>query len=111
MLWSPLFGVSSFLTFLLLPFLQAKILYRDGFTEEEKANFKSLILANIFKYVAILLDGRERFEEEDDDLVETRRQPQLNIPSSSSIGGCSDISMSLPGLTDTLTNFFTISSK
>jgi hypothetical protein len=50
--------------------LQAKILYKDGFTKEEVASFKFLIQANIYKYMAILLEGRERFEDEEDDFVE-----------------------------------------
>ncbi|CAK9878907.1 unnamed protein product [Sphagnum jensenii] len=53
-------------------FKQAKILYNNGFTKEEKADFKSLIQANIFKYMSILLEARERFEEDEDDLAEIR---------------------------------------
>lgn len=59
-------------TLLLFIFLfQAKILYKDGFTKEEVASFKFLIQANIYKYMAILLEGRERFEDEEDDFAET----------------------------------------
>ncbi|CAN5973097.1 unnamed protein product [Sphagnum jensenii] len=53
-------------------FKQAKILYNNGFTKEEKADFKSLIQANIFKYMSILLEARERFEEDEDDMAEIR---------------------------------------
>ncbi|CAK9230850.1 unnamed protein product [Sphagnum troendelagicum] len=61
-------------------FKQAKILYNNGFTKEEKADFKSLIQANIFKYMSILLEARERFEEDEDDLAEIRAQSsQLSV--------------------------------
>ncbi|XP_024377731.1 extra-large guanine nucleotide-binding protein 3 isoform X2 [Physcomitrium patens] len=59
-------------------FKQAKILYNDGFTPEEYASFKTLIQANIYKYMAILLEGREHFEEEDDELANVSAKNHLD---------------------------------
>ncbi|GMJ06981.1 extra-large G-protein 1 [Hibiscus trionum] len=66
---------------------QAKVLYNTSFSENERQSIKSMIQSNLYGYLAILLQGRERFEEEI--LQEDRRRHIAD--GSGSPGGASKI--------------------
>lgn len=73
-------------------------MYNEGFTKEELVSFKSLIQANIYKYLAILLEGRERFEEEDDDLSNVPVSQQLSASPASSLENSRNSSSTQAGM-------------
>lgn len=73
-------------------------MYNEGFTKEELVSFKSLIQANICKYLAILLEGRERFEEEDDDLANSPANQQLSTSPAASLENSKNSSFPQAGM-------------
>ncbi|XVF45831.1 hypothetical protein PTKIN_Ptkin02bG0238300 [Pterospermum kingtungense] len=60
---------------------QAKILYDIPFSENERQNIKFMIQSSLYHYLAILLEGRERFEEEI--LLENRKMQIADASGSS----------------------------
>ncbi|XP_062092464.1 extra-large guanine nucleotide-binding protein 1-like [Humulus lupulus] len=65
-------------------FKQAKFLYNVPFTEDERQNIKWMIQAKLYSYLGILLEGRDKFEEEC--LFEMEKE-KLNRPGPSEVRG------------------------
>lgn len=61
--------------------IQAKILYKaTPFSEDERESIKMKIQSNVYGYLGILLEGRERFE--DESLIEIRKRKSYHKPDS-----------------------------
>lgn len=70
--------------------IQAKLVFEVPFTEDERGVIKLIIQSNLYRYIAVLLEGRERFEEES----LTEKGKRVVDPSSSS--GTTEIFTSSP---------------
>jgi hypothetical protein len=57
---------------------QAKLHYEVPFTEDERQSVKLVIQRNLYSYVAILLQGRQQFEEES--LIDIRKNRSVDEP-------------------------------
>ncbi|GKU99056.1 hypothetical protein SLEP1_g11962 [Rubroshorea leprosula] len=65
-------------------FKQAKILYKDvPFSDDERENIKLTIQTNVYGYLGILLEGRERFEEESLGEMKQRKSSDETDPTGS----------------------------
>ncbi|RDX98972.1 Extra-large guanine nucleotide-binding protein 1, partial [Mucuna pruriens] len=74
-------------------FKQAKLLYNAPFSENELQNIQLVIQSNLFKYLAILLEGRANFEEES--LLQNRKRRTVGESTSSGNISTDDVETTL----------------
>ncbi|XP_074359786.1 extra-large guanine nucleotide-binding protein 1-like [Apium graveolens] len=62
-------------------FSMQKLLYRVPFTEDERQNMKYMIQSNLYRYIGIQLEERERFEEEtlNEMSMESKNEPGPSV--------------------------------
>ncbi|CAH9088721.1 unnamed protein product [Cuscuta epithymum] len=78
-------------------FKQAKILYKDvPFTEDECQHIKSVIQSNVYRYLAILLEGREHFEDESVNALSMKRHSDESRKTGKVDGGDQKTLYSIP---------------
>uniref|UniRef100_A0A9I9CS32 Extra-large guanine nucleotide-binding protein 1-like n=1 Tax=Cucumis melo TaxID=3656 RepID=A0A9I9CS32_CUCME len=67
-------------------FKQAKILYKDApFSKEEREIIKLKIQSNVYGYLGIILEGRERFEEDSSAEIRKKLSDEVDPAGSSSV--------------------------
>ncbi|GAA0184500.1 heterotrimeric G-protein [Lithospermum erythrorhizon] len=85
-------------------FKQAKFLYGNKLSTEELQDIKLMIQSNIYKYLSMLLDGRERFEEEALSNIDAH-DPSMTIPETGGQTGSKEIDRCMYSLNPKLKNF------
>ncbi|GAB2291231.1 Extra-large guanine nucleotide-binding protein 2 [Dionaea muscipula] len=83
-------------------FKQARNVYNIPFSNEEREDIKFMIQRNLYGYLAVLLEGREQFEEECSSEMRKRQSTDQPGPSGA---GCSDLAKNIYSIGPRLKTF------